>query len=98
MNQYEFLGGDTIKITGKFKDYNETLVDPTEVTLKVYNTSFDLVDTIEEADITRSSEGIYYVDYILTDVTRSLELIFEWYGVINSKPSLDRIKVLVKFV
>lgn len=98
MNRYEFLGGDTIKITGKFKDYDETLVDPTDLQLKVYNGKFNLVDTVSGANIIKDYVGVFHTEYKLPDVSQPWELIFEWYGLVQGKPSLERIRVLVKFV
>lgn len=98
MNRYEFLGGDTVKITGKFKGYDEMLVDPTNLQLKIYNNKFNLVDTVSGADIIKTETGVFHTEYILPSVSSPLELIFEWYGTVQEKPSLERIRILVKFV
>lgn len=98
MNIYEFLGGDTLKIIGRFRSFDEVLVDPTNIKIKIYNSRFELIDTVEGPSIIKESVGVYYTEYVLPDTTRDVDLIFEWYGIINAKPSIDRVRVLVKFV
>lgn len=98
MSNYEFLGGDTIKVIGRFKDYDDNLVDPTSLQLKIYNSQFKLVDSVTEDAIVRDSLGVFHTKYQLANINSPLDLIFEWYGIIQDKPSLERTWVSIKFV
>lgn len=98
MNTFEFLGGDTIKIIGRFRDFNNTLTDPVEPKLKIYDSKYNIIHTILAEDIQKESEGVYSTIYTLPEVTRTIGLILEWFGLVNEKPSLERVRISVSFI
>jgi len=63
----EYPVGQTIRITGTFRDVDSALVTPSTITLKVRkrinaNTYTEVLSKVK-ADLTAASTGVYYYDY-----------------------------------
>jgi len=94
-----FFTGDTIKITGEFRNFGEVLVDPTNIQLKVYDESYTIVDTVTL--VNRESVGIFTVLYTIPALTTSVmhrPYVFEWYAEIEGNISIYRERINVGFI
>lgn len=87
--------GDTIRLKVYFKDYSNRVVDPSGITLNVYNGQLDNIESISITDSDKENIGVYFYDYVLPDDIP--ELIFEFRGLHNNKPILTREKVKIHF-
>ncbi len=63
---YSYNIGDLIRIQGTFKDINGTVVDPTNITLKVKVPAGTVSTYYYPGTITRTSTGVYYFDFAIT--------------------------------
>lgn len=85
------IAQDTIRLNVEFKDFNGNVIQPNDVTLKIYNTKKELLETITEGIVQERTK--YYYDYLATDS----DFIFEFSGFYNDKAVLSRQLVTVKF-
>lgn len=63
---YSYNIGDLIRIQGTFKDISGTVVDPTNITLKVKVPAGTVSTYYYPGTITRTSTGVYYFDFAIT--------------------------------
>lgn len=63
---YSYNIGDLIRIQGTFKDISGTVVDPTNITLKVKVPAGTVSTYYYPCTITRTSTGVYYFDFAIT--------------------------------
>lgn len=95
-NKTGYYAGDTAKLTCEFRDWNDELVDPENVTVTVYNEYWEKLSQASDTDIFRESQGKYYYEYV-TPMTTGI-VIYEWRGMISGKPSIKRNQLELFFV
>lgn len=86
------LAKDTVRLIVQFKDFQGNHIAPEDVSLKIYDINYQLLETITEG-VVNDSQGKFYYDYVATDS----DFIFEFSGFYFGKPVLAREKVQVKF-
>ena len=62
--------GDVARLTGTFTDIDDDVIDPETVACKVRKPSGTITTYTYDADITKSSTGIYYIDVDITEPGR----------------------------
>lgn len=66
MNRYTL--GQSIRISATFRDFDETLVNPNEINIKIgyysLDTTFVVLEEYDKTDLTSPSTGIFYIDYV----------------------------------
>ena len=89
--------GDSIKLKVHFKDFDGQYVDPTNITLKVYNeTKEQLGETINITETNKISIGIYEYNYTLPNADS--DLILEFSGSNSGSPIIIRKTINITFV
>ena len=77
----QFIKGDTIRLSATFKDFSRNLVDPSAMSLKVYDSTGTAVISKVLADLTRESVGVYRYDWT---TTTNGDYIYEYSGTLAS--------------
>jgi len=72
--------GDTIRLTGDFKNWAGALADPTSVTVTTYDQNRNVLATLSGASVVKSETGKYYAEYLVPDVKM---LIYEFTGTLE---------------
>ena len=86
--------GNTVKLSVRFGDFDEDITTyPDEVMLKIYNDSWELEKEyrVENPD----SDGFYEQFHSFDEVGTYF---YEWFGLFNGMPSLERKKIIIKKV
>lgn len=89
--------GDTIRLIVHFRAFDDTLIDPTNIELKIYDENEQLIETIPIDDSNKESVGIYFYDYTTPEDIKG-DIIFEFRGIYNNKPILSRGRIKTKFI
>ncbi|QNG59437.1 hypothetical protein H4O14_16800 [Bacillus sp. PAMC26568] len=89
------LKGDTVRLKCHFKTFDGSSVDPTNITLTIYEDADMHLETIQITDTNRLGLGVFYFDYVTASELN--EFIFEFAGSHNNKPILARGKVKMQF-
>lgn len=85
--------GSTIRFEVTFYNFENEIVDPSLVKIKIYDYKYNvLLDVIG----TKLTVGKYQHDYTIPP--KEQKLFYEWYGEIDGKPSLKRGEFMAKFV
>ena len=92
---FSCVGGNTITITASFKDDANVLHDATEVTAKIYDREFHVIETI--TNITRVSEGVYRLNYTTLPVSCPTYYYIELSGKVGELTILNRYTLQLKF-
>ena len=91
------ISGDTVRLTAIFKDFSDSLVDPELIMVKFYDAQkVQLGEPIFGEEIVKDAPGVYHYDYIVPDGHR--KIYYEWLGMINDKPSVERDIMQITFV
>ena len=80
------LIGDTIRLKGEFKDFDENYADPDDVKLVIYDGQ---KRQIEESTPLNPEVGKYYYDYTVPSGSTST-MYFEFIGTIGGMPVVGR--------
>lgn len=97
MDEQSYQRGDTIKLTCTFYNFEDIAVDPAEVKITFYDSSYvQISETILDATH-RTGTGTYFYDYIAT-VDKDTRIIYEWYGTIDGTPSIKRGSFKIVFI
>lgn len=91
------LKGDTVRLEVEFKDFDGNSVEPTDVTLNIYDDDGVALQSIPLTSDNRTDVGEYYYDFMIP-YNVSDYIIYEFSGVHRSRPILARDKVHVDFV
>lgn len=86
--------GDTVRLKVNFKTFGGDLVNPTGISLTLYD-GLVILQTIPITAADNETIGVYFYDYVIPDDIP--ELIFEFKGLHNNKPILARDTVQVQF-
>jgi len=91
------IKGDTVRLFCVFKTFEGVLIDPSSISLKIYDNAQNVIETIPVGIENKESTGKYYYDY--TPASELNEVFyFEFAGSVNNKPILVRDSVKVKFI
>lgn len=74
---YSYNIGDLIRVQATFKDIGGTVVDPTNITLKVKVPAGTVSTFYYPGTVTRVSTGVYYYDF---PITASGTHYYNWAG------------------
>lgn len=88
------LVGDTVRLKVHFKTFDGSLVDPSSITLTIYDETKTQIEQFNLTDSDKETVGVYYYDYL---VPNNKELIFEFAGLFNNKPILSRDRLKIQF-
>lgn len=94
INTYQY--GNTIRFECDFFDFNGQLIDPQLIKITVYSYKYEVLFTEVLGLNNRKNIGEYFYDY--TTERKDQKLFYEWYGEIDSKPSLKRGEFMTKFI
>jgi hypothetical protein len=86
--------GTTIRFEAEFFDFDGEPVDPDQVALKIYDHKYNEITS--EVGIPNGGVGKYYYDY--ETERKEARLYYEWYAMIDGKPSLRRGEFMTRFV
>lgn len=93
-NTYQY--GTTIRFEANFYDFDGNPMNPDIVKVVVYDQKYNQIFT-QMLDVNnQTGVGQYFYDYV-TD-PKEQKLYYEWYGEINSKPTLKRGTFMTKFM
>lgn len=99
------LAGDTVQLQVKFKTFDGTVIEPTNVKLKIYLPTslgtFDLINTIPLSNDEKVSVGEYKYDYTTPsdlDTSQVSYLVYEFSGLVQDSITLARGKINIRFV
>ncbi|MCL4436142.1 MAG: hypothetical protein M1503_10170 [Thaumarchaeota archaeon] len=85
---------NTARLQARFEHVNDGLVDPSSPTLKIYDSSVTLKDTITP---TKDAQGEYYTDYSFVSATYGTgPYMVEWSGTYGGKSILARSMINVR--
>lgn len=90
-NVYQY--GNTVRLECTFFDFNGNKVKPDVVNVIIYDYKYNV---LFNGNGIEASLGSYFYDYITEK--KEQRLYYEWYGMINEKPSLKRGEFMTKFI
>jgi len=82
------LINDTVRLKVYFKTFDGIAVDPTNITLKIYDDNQQILETISIDDTNKINVGIYFYDYIIP--SGEGDIYFEFAGLVNNLPIVTR--------
>lgn len=90
-----YQSGNTIRLECTFYDFDEKLIDPALISLRLYDAKYVLISTYSVGIGNRLSKGRYHYDYVapMTNAT----MWYEWYAEIDGLPSLEREQFKISF-
>jgi hypothetical protein len=91
------LIGDTVRLTAKFKKFDGTLDDPTDITLKVYDGNLQILSTINIESGNKVATGEYKYDYTIPDVKTNI-LFYEFSGTLEGSTIVGRDSISIKWI
>lgn len=94
INKYQ--SGSTVRLQCEFYDFEGKYIDPELTKITIYDSNRRVIYSQTLTSEDKKSVGKYYVDYV-TD-KREQRLYYEWYGVVNGKPSLERGIIATTFI
>lgn len=86
--------GNTVKVTCQVRDFNDELIDPAEIKLRIYDEKYNLLNEYTSID----KNGIGNYAYTLTLPETAGAYILEWYASIESYPFVKRKLIRIAFV
>jgi len=89
-----YHAGDTIRLWVSFKDFGGEAVEPDEVTLNIYNSRRELLESI--AALTKMGVGEYHYDYPTAE--KEAQYVYEFAGEIGGKPIVERAMISTSWV
>lgn len=88
--------GDTVRLKCHFRTFNGNSVEPTNVTLTIYDDQKQIIENINLDDTNKLDVGVYFYDYVIPD--GNSDLVYEFAGTYNNKPILARGEIKVKWI
>jgi hypothetical protein len=88
--------GDSVKLRGTFYNYADQLADPETgtVVVRVY-TEIGRHMILEDTP-TKDSIGVYSYPYTIPNITGNL--VYEFYGILEGEPAVDRTLLEIEWV
>lgn len=95
MNKSYYQSGNTIKLKGRFGDFEgeDRVITPDQVNLKIYNSNWDQIENVQVNE--QDSDGYFIYYYSFEEVGTYY---YEWIGMFEGQPSLEREKIVIKKV
>lgn len=87
--------GDTVRLVVNFKTFNGQAINPTDVTLTIYDNTEKQIEQFILNDTNQEDVGVFFYDYIVPNDQQ--EMIFEFKGVYEGKPIVVRGTLKIKF-
>jgi hypothetical protein len=97
MDEQVYQRGDTIRLTCTFYNFDNVAVDPSEVKMIIYDSTYTKTSETILNSSNRTGTGIYFYDYF-ADVTKDTKIIYEWHGIIEGTPSIKRGSFNIVFI
>lgn len=91
------LSGSTIRIEVVFKDFNNELVDPSNIKLVIYDKDYKQVGT-DITDLIKKSAGTWYYDYETPLIKKDKLYYCEISGDVGTKTIVVRSSFTTRFV
>lgn len=88
--------GDTVRLIVNFKTFDGIAINPTDITLTIYDTNEQQIEQFALDDTNRDDVGVYFYDYVVPDDKQ--EVIFEFRGIHRSNPIVVRDSLQIKFI
>lgn len=89
------LQGDTIRLKVYFKTFDGDLIDPTDITLTIYDADETEIEQFSITDSDKEKVGVYFYNYE-TPLDQD-KIIFEFKGTYNNHPILVRDELKIQF-
>lgn len=96
MQEDIYLTGNTVRLTGTFKDINGNPKDPTLIKIIFYNHRYEKTDEISIGESSRLGVGEYFYDYKTPN--QEQRIYYEWYGEIEGNPAIQRKGFRTQFI
>lgn len=97
MDEQVYQRGDTIRLTCTFYNFDNVAVDPSEVKMIIYDSTYTKTSETILNSSNRTGTGTYFYDYF-ADVTKDTKIIYEWHGTIEDTPSIKRGSFNIVFI
>ncbi|WP_010651181.1 hypothetical protein [Oceanobacillus massiliensis] len=88
--------GDTVRLKVNFQAFDNQAVNPVNVTLTIYDTTETQIEQFILDDTNKEDVGVYFYDYVTPNDKQ--EVVFEFRGVYNNKPTVVRDSLQIKFI
>lgn len=88
--------GDTVRLKVNFKTFDGQPIDPTDVTLTIYDSNQEQIEQFNLTDTNHEDVGVYFYDYVTPNDKQ--EVIFEFRGIHNNNPIVVRDSLQIKFI
>lgn len=90
------IQGDTVRLCVHFRTFKGVSIQPKTISLVIYDNAQEVLQEFTEDELEQEGTGQYYFDYEIPDDVQNF-FIYEYRGIHNDKPILNRGKVKVKF-
>lgn len=87
--------GDTVRLIVNFRTFTGQAIDPTDVTLTIYDNTEQQIEQFILDDTNRNDVGVFFYDFVTPNDEQ--EIIFEFRGLNNSNPIVVRDSLQIKF-
>jgi hypothetical protein len=91
-----YLTGNTVRLTGTFKDINGALRDPSFVKVILYNYRYEKIEEFILGTVNKVGTGVYAFDYRTPN--DEMKIYYEFYGEIEGNPAIQRSSFKTKFI
>ena len=88
------LINNTVRLKAEFRDFDNALVIPDNVKLKIYDGTRNQIG--EDINVEPDENGVYWYDYVVPEING--RLYFEFVGTLNNNPILGRSVIDVRWV
>ncbi|MDW7673791.1 MAG: hypothetical protein SCK28_04555 [Bacillota bacterium] len=81
-----YQGGNAIRLTAQFKDWDGENVEPDLVKVIIYDRNYKKLQEHSIGQANRLDTGLFYFDLVINEGL----YVYEWYSEIDGLPSLKR--------
>jgi len=78
---------DTVRLNATFKNWAGVNVDPTDITLTIYDNTKTVLEVIELESIVKVSTGVYYYEYVVPSASI---VYYEFDGIVEDSHNVLR--------
>lgn len=93
-----FLAGDTVRCKASFSDWDGIAADPDIVKWIIYDSDYTKIEEHTLSAANKLSAGVYAYDYTIPTSAIGKRFVYEFYGELGGKPSIDRDDFQVRFI
>lgn len=90
--------GDTVRFEVEFLSYEGSPLEPTDVTLTLYNELETVIEEIVVSEENKVGAGVYFQEYTIPFNFNEEVIVYEFKGVHKEKTVLSRDTLYVEFV